>query len=941
MAQSEWVKKPGFGDDTRDWPPIRASGAQAAVNAGSQLPSCRPGSRGSHARRSPRRIMAPSPVPPLQAPDNSIRAVLGLTSRHPETPRPESVALMAQIREASEAELDDQYHGSFGGYGGYGPDHLTQGQCEIREMMQWNVSRQSDGAFRNNLAPLAAEIDAVCQSWNAYVGGRVSRFESLKAVAATKMPPKDPLQTAQAASLLLRLVRALPHGLQMHRMLEPLTREILEAIYHEWPQNIAALQQLSDWEVSVDSLSRSMPFYSLLMGHKALADEMRRKAEEATAERQDFEAQLEELKLETSTLRSRVQHLEHELHQAETAREYAEHSGEAAIKLYEDFRAKTRIAMSSYSDMQDKVQVQLADLRALQKSNRTNDDLIDDLRGQIVTLSAGKKAMEAKLSEYEPKLERYEHELLEIQQLRERLESYEQEELRFGVTFAHRIAQEVFGTSVQVLCGGGGGRLFALKGKSKEIMETVLLKLKSINFDSKALKKKVQKLEMQIKDLRQLVPVWDQDLVAEIDEAFTEASSHRQIFEMRHKKVFAALGVGKDVPAYLRASGFVRHIYISKAELEVFVQGFLDHLMSCINQQSMHHITSDFVHSELHKCIQVMPDFSSEMVTEFGYAFISSLDVYRDDPDFELCDWLLSGVIHPSVMQSQKELLAELRSLMKSCAEQMSVERMNRNNVQDSFSEGETVSKALFRGVLVAMFPDKTIERHSALRRAMVRTFKLLRDTCKTMMQDKAFITDIFEERVNGDQTPVIEEIRRQHLHEIIEFTAAVGRGLQKHCIESNGGRNTSTKDGTMDAKALRIVLETADPRIVTERLEQMVSRVFEETPGQEVAAVLPAREVFLKLRSGILLQPQSLWAHADAQSVVSSMLSLGLPKKAHAVRNDGPLRVLRNPLEKAAKFQSPENLIEHIDEQMVNRHHAVEDEADVHSSDEEHDGQD
>merc|ERR1719272_518573 len=58
-----------------------------------------------------------------------------------------------------------------------------------------------------------------------------------------------------------------------------------------------------------------------------------------------------------------------------------------------------------------------------------------------------------------------------------------------------------------------------------------------------------------------------------------------------------------------------------------------------------------------------------EALTEFAYAFICSLEAYRDDPDFELFDLMLSGAVHPSVLRDQREMLANIEALMRACQE--------------------------------------------------------------------------------------------------------------------------------------------------------------------------------------------------------------------------------------------------------------------------------
>ena len=51
------------------------------------------------------------------------------------------------------------------------------------------------------------------------------RKESLEAMSGEAVPPKDFSHGAEAASLLVRLVRALPQGFLLRTMLEPLVQD--------------------------------------------------------------------------------------------------------------------------------------------------------------------------------------------------------------------------------------------------------------------------------------------------------------------------------------------------------------------------------------------------------------------------------------------------------------------------------------------------------------------------------------------------------------------------------------------------------------------------------------------------------------------------------------------------------------------------------------------
>jgi len=96
---------------------------------------------------------------------------------------------------------------------------------------------------------------------------------------------------------------------------------------------------------------------------------------------------------------------------------------------------------------------------------------------------------------------------------------------------------------------------------------------------------------------------------------------------MKDKRSFAGLGMDENVPPYLRAEGFIRHLFISKGELEDFMQDFTDYFFSASGE---HDMSTETMHNELHAHMKLRfhekKDENPEALTEFAYAFICSLD---------------------------------------------------------------------------------------------------------------------------------------------------------------------------------------------------------------------------------------------------------------------------------------------------------------------------
>lgn len=155
-----------------------------------------------------------------------------------------------------------------------------QGRKDISEMFAW-MQPLRRGSYLKGITSLASEIEERTQEWNAYLGGRCSRKESLQAVKGDDVPPKDLTRTAEACSLLLRLVVSLPMGFPMRGMLEPLVQEVMEAVFPEWPSLLPSLQDLKESEMSPERLGQLSTYAQLIFGLRASTEEFRKVAEAA------------------------------------------------------------------------------------------------------------------------------------------------------------------------------------------------------------------------------------------------------------------------------------------------------------------------------------------------------------------------------------------------------------------------------------------------------------------------------------------------------------------------------------------------------------------------------------------------------------------------------------------------------------------------------------
>lgn len=768
----------------------------------------------------------------------------------------------------------------------------------VEDICRWLKPKKRYQGIIKGATSIVAEVNKWEMDANSYIGGRCNRKEAFESLACSEPPPHLPVMTARASTLLVRLVRRLPQSTPLREMLETLLLEQLDSIYSNW----SAPYSLN--EVTGSTFTDNLvPYYGIVALSKAREQEAEEKA--SSAENAKQEAELAALKLnhEFSAAKVRNMRLENEIENLKaTCRSLKSELSEKSEE-FEKFREHVKYALSDLADLHVNDQHMQADLRncdrMLQQSRTRNKELEDQ-----VTLQTNRLQEKARdLASAEIKLLKCESEVNEIVYMRNRLSQLETQAGHHGLDFARRITEEVFGRKLE--------DLYLPQEPRKRIMEKKLKQLDGQKVDSmkavldmvvskfKTLPSKIRDLELDLKNARtelkeawNLIPTWSAAAAEDLRDAFDKnAPVHHEIYSMKDQRSFAGLGMGSNVPPYLRAEGFVSHIFVSKGELETFMRNFHIYLASEDRNQPNLKLTPEMLHTELHAFMR--KTMENESLIEFGYAFICGLEAYRHDPDFELFDLVLSGVVHPSILQNQHDMLTELQNVMRTCAG---------TGASDS---NEKVDQHLLRAALQAVFPAKTPSYHNALRRALYETMRELWDMGKAPEPTSTYISDLFQSSADGEQTKFIEEVRRQHCREIIEFTRSMASRF----------RDASDLDGYMPASVFKKAYTECEPQISQVDLEKAFHIAFADDEDEDT--VLPYTEVHRNLRHNMLLKPDSLWVRPSPKDVVGHMLLKGSgpevtdPNSLSSGRRVRGIMVLDNPLDKlrSDKYSKPEEL--------------------------------
>jgi len=276
---------------------------------------------------------------------------------------------------------------------------------------------------------------------------------------------------------------------------------------------------------------------------------------------------------------------------------------------------------------------------------------------------------------------------------------------------------------------------------------------------------------------------------------------------------------------------------------------------------------------------------------------------------------MICGALHPEITKDQTEMLKALEQLIRACQEGAITDEVvkgttsGKKNVQPAASSArEQVSRKVIRAALEASFPEKTAARQDSLRQALYLTYQMLSDAAKTPSPDCVYISDLFMATADGSQTPFIEEIRRQHVYEVLGFTAEITKRLL-------AGRPLSSPDTVTDGRGLARVLENLD---LGSQVQNLVAIAFPDFGEVHVS------EVLQRLRHGALLRPRQLWVTADQKAVVKRLMATSNreacdnPEEEQGVstypapnRRIRALKVVHNPWQavNSDQYSSPDSL--------------------------------
>mmetsp|Transcript_70047 Transcript_70047/g.111152 ORF Transcript_70047/g.111152 Transcript_70047/m.111152 type:complete len:486 (-) Transcript_70047:18-1475(-) len=304
------------------------------------------------------------------------------------------------------------------------------GIANVEECLSWMRPRKMDGGFLSTLARLGVEVDARSQEW--YAGS------PQEIVGSTPLEPHD---TAQAASLLLRIVRSLPSRLPLRSMLEPVVQVILRSVFRDWPW-MPSLADFEEDDVTAETIAGFVPFYTLVFGHQARAEAYRSEADAAIAEAEKLRAKTEVAVRQMTEDQKRAVEAQERLEVESKGKEEAEKSVVELQDGCKKLQGDLRIALGELAEMQNQLHDYKEDLREMQRDSKGKDALITDLRAQVQKLTKANSKLEEDVGKMRALVRTQKADIDLMPRMRQDLESMPSAEASHDSLFAVRVARE-------------------------------------------------------------------------------------------------------------------------------------------------------------------------------------------------------------------------------------------------------------------------------------------------------------------------------------------------------------------------------------------------------------------------------------------------------------------------------------------------------------------
>lgn len=303
-----------------------------------------------------------------------------------------------------------------------------------------------------------------------------------------------------------------------------------------------------------------------------------------------------------------------------------------------------------------------------------------------------------------------------------------------------------------------------------EVVETTARLLTEKSREIEELTGQVERYRRELVQLE----VGKQGLVEEMTELksrlrYTEM--YEENFQLRaygHSDKFVGLGKTLDVPKYLRCTGFVANLSLSKGQIEAMVGEIWDMKTQWQNRVKKPIQMNTFIYNYLRNKFNYYPK-----VVEYGYNLMDGAEKYRESPDCDLLLCTLKGELPEAVYHDTIKMLRQFQAyLQQFCAQK------RRKQLIDCQNSKETLTNWEILLCVRHFFPLKSAKDLEACRILLDQDLLALGAPAHLAAFNRLFA----KEMAVQSHSRFLECLRKQMVMDLSRFYTAIATELLKRC---------------------------------------------------------------------------------------------------------------------------------------------------------------
>ena len=353
--------------------------------------------------------------------------------------------------------------------------------------------------------------------------------------------------------------------------------------------------------------------------------------------------------------------------------------------------------------------------------------------------------------------------------------------------------------------------------------------------------------------------------ILEVEDVDEEENTN---LKMGIRPYLRGMGYSSSVPVFLKCSGRVRNLCLSKGIVERIVQEvWVSRYILSVSHQELPEVGRDLnvggkaaavalqaatrdqkydandyghiVHRDLHG-ERFHSFFNSyleerwENKLEWAYSIVDALERFAYDADLELFSEVLKGNLPEEVFLDQHVMIHKFKSQLNVTDDPTAEEAEEDDSPTHRYSDVDKKKNPDIDLLSVGVIEQEVRKYFGNKSEEVIKSLGvcLRRDTAFLLKENEDLITestlvawlDLFKEDKEGNQMSFIEAIRDQHLEEVATYMTQL-----QDSIES------VSKDGKCCMRDLRREVLTLDPSKPSEDIDQWINIITDNPPSQKI----------------------------------------------------------------------------------------------------------